>query len=86
MQVKVELLLTLTIYPLLFLMGWFFWNWRKRAKKLLIIEPIRKKLHVVFTVPGLRMAALFLWSGIELFGSAYLLVAYLTEEHFEPIE
>lgn len=84
MQVKVELLLTLTIYPLLFLMGWFFWKWRNRVDKLLRIEPLRKKVHIVFTVPGLRMAALFLWSGVELFGSVYFLIVYISED-FNPI-
>jgi hypothetical protein len=85
MRVEVELLLTLTVYPLLLLMGWFFWNWRNRVTKLLRIEPLRNRGHVVFTVAGLRMAALFLWSGLEVFFSFYALAVFLSEP-FEPFE
>lgn len=83
MIVKVQVLLTLTVYPLLFLMAWFYWNWRKRVTKLHQIEPLRKKSHITFTVPGLRMAALFLWGLLEAFGAGYIGAIYIFD--FKPI-
>ena len=78
-----ELLLTLSVYPLLFLMGWFYWNWNARAQKLSLIEPISKRKKMIFRFASLRIGSLFLWGAVEIFGAALTLFKYLQED-FNP--
>lgn len=82
-MLKTELLVTLTIYPFVLILGWFFCSWRVRVEKLLMMEKFRYKSNI-FRFSSTRIAALYLWGFFELGSTVYLGFKY-NNEPFQPI-
>jgi hypothetical protein len=80
MKLDPRIMLLLNSYPYLFVLGFFFFKWRKRAEKLEELEIVKK--NIIYSVSATRILALYLWATLEIIASVYMFFIYLGSAQF----
>ena len=84
MMTMQQLMLICSVYPLVLVMGYYYFLWFKRAKKLILVENDYTTQFVLLQMGSTRMFALFFWAAVELAGSIYTFIKYYNDG-FEPL-